>query len=101
MADSPISLKPHTGASASAAVQGSAWVRRLGHTLVAVILLATIGLNTFTIAQVRRAVSNVPWGDQWVLIQELASHEQGRPLAPMLWSSYWGHRLVVLRLIFL
>jgi hypothetical protein len=64
-------------------------------------LLATLRVAVFTVAQIPRATTSVPWLDQWVMVDELAQHERGQSLWPILWSSYWGHRLVIPRLLFL
>ena len=62
---------------------------------------ATPSVNLFTLAQVSRARTSVPWADQWIVVEDLILRERGEPLWPMLWLSYWGHRLVIPRLLFL
>jgi hypothetical protein len=57
-------------------------------------------MNAFTLAQVPRAITRVPWWDEWAMIQEYADVLHGHALWPILWSAYWGHRMVVGRLIF-
>ena len=61
--------------------------------------IATIGFNYFTVTQILHGRTRVPWLDEWVMIQEFILHKHGSPLLPILWSSYWGHRLVIPRLI--
>jgi hypothetical protein len=62
--------------------------------------MATLAINCYTLSQVPRAITSVPWWDEWGMIQEYADVQHGQPLWPILWSSYWGHRMVVGRLIF-
>jgi hypothetical protein len=61
---------------------------------------ATLGLNCFTVMQIWHARSRVPWLDEWPFIQEFILYKRGSPLFPILWSSYWGHRLAIPRLVF-
>lgn len=75
--------------------------RLVGYSIIAVALVSTIGINLFTLAQIVRARTNVPWADQWVIVGDLMEHEHGEPLWPILWTPYWGHRLVIPRLLFL
>src|SRR5579864_5400106 len=63
-------------------------------------LLATLAINFFTLSQVPRAITSVPWWDEWDMIREYINVQRGQPLWPVLWSSYWGHRMVIGRLIF-
>src|SRR5438552_12854412 len=69
--------------------------------LVWIALMITLGLNVWTVRQTARAVSNVPWRDQWWFIGELAAYLAGGSWWPTLWNVYWGHRCVLTRLIFL
>ena len=73
----------------------------LGSVIVAVTLVATLRVTVFTASQIPRATTAVPWFDQWVMVDELRQHESGRPLWPIRWEPYWGHRLVIPHLIFL
>jgi len=73
----------------------------LGYGLIAAGLLVTLRVNLFTLAQIARARTSVPWWDQWEVVEELARRARGEPLWPILWSSYWGHRMVIPRLLFL
>jgi len=66
--------------------------RLLAWTLVIAALAATLRVNIFTISQIPRATTAVPWYDQWIMVDELRH--------PALWSPYFGHRLVIPRLIF-
>ncbi len=69
--------------------------------MAALALLGTLGVNLFTLAQVARAVTTVPWADQWVIVRDSEKIARGEPLWPILWTPYWGHRLVIPRLLFL
>jgi hypothetical protein len=62
--------------------------------------IATIELNCFTVSQILRGHTRVPWLDEWAMVHEFMLYKHGSPLLPILWSSYWGHRLVIPRLIF-
>jgi hypothetical protein len=68
--------------------------------LISVALLVTLAVNARTLAHVPRAITSVPWWDEWALIQEYADARHGQPLWPILWSPYWGHRIVIGRLLF-
>jgi len=74
--------------------------KTLSRVLISAALLATLWINVYTLRQIPRAATRVPWWDEWVTVDEFAAHEHGRPLWPILWSPYWGHRLVIPRLIF-
>jgi hypothetical protein len=74
--------------------------RIMGLALLVAASFATVGFNYFTVTQILRARTRVPWLDEWAMIQEFVLYKRGSPLFPILWSSYWGHRLVVPRLIF-
>ena len=76
-------------------------LRLIGYGMIALALLGTLGMNLFTLVRIAAARTSVPWWDQWVVVQELAQHARGAPLWPTLWSSYWGHRMVIPRLLFL
>jgi hypothetical protein len=75
--------------------------RVVGYGVIVLALVGTLGINCFTLAQVVRAKTSVPWADQWVMVQDLMRRERGEPLWPILWTPYWGHRLVLPRLLFL
>jgi hypothetical protein len=75
--------------------------RFFGYGVIVLALLGTLGINLYTLAQVARARTNVPWADQWVIVQDLMKRGHGEPLWPLLWTPYWGHRLVIPRLLFL
>jgi hypothetical protein len=74
--------------------------RIIGVALFVAASFATIVLNYFTITRILHAHTRVPWLDEWAMIQEFILYKRGSPLFPILWSSYWGHRLVIPRLIF-
>src|ERR1700722_3745907 len=73
--------------------------RMMGVALIAAASAVTIGFNYFTISQILHGRTRVPWLDEWAIIQENILYKHGSPLLPILWSSYWGHRLVIPRLI--
>jgi hypothetical protein len=73
--------------------------RIAGVVLIVAAFVATIGINYFTISHIWRARTRVPWADEWAMIQEFILYKRGSPLLPLLWSSYWGHRLVIPRLV--
>jgi len=74
--------------------------RVLGNAAIAAALVATLRTNYFTVSEILRASTRVPWMDEWAMIQEFILYKRGSPLWPILWSSYWGHRLVIPRLVF-
>ncbi len=67
---------------------------------VAAALIATLEINFITIAEILRAPTRVPWADEWAMMQEFILWKHGSPLWPILWSSHWGHRFVIPRLVF-
>ncbi len=72
----------------------------MGVALLIAASLATIRFNYFTVTQILYARTRVPRLDEWAMIREFILFKRGSPLFPILWSSYWGHRLVIPRLIF-
>jgi hypothetical protein len=68
--------------------------------LIAEASVATIRLNCFTVTKILGIHTRVPWLDEWAMVHEFMLYKHGSPLFPILWSSYWGHRLVIPRLIF-
>ena len=68
--------------------------------MIVLALLSTLGLNVYTLAQIVRARTSVPWADQWAMLLDLARHEHGESLWSIVWPPYWGHRLVIPRLLF-
>jgi hypothetical protein len=71
----------------------------MGVALIAVAAVATGGFNYLTVTRILHARTRVPWADEWAMIQEFIHYKHGSPLFPILWSSYWGHRLVIPRLV--
>jgi hypothetical protein len=47
------------------------------------------------------SVTNVPYADQWFMLQEIWDAREGRSGWTYLWAPYWGHRLPLPRLLFL
>jgi hypothetical protein len=74
-------------------------VRNIGAAIIFAAAVATIGFNFFTITQILYARTRVPWLDEWAMLQEFILYKRGASLSSILWSSYWGHRLVIPRLI--
>src|SRR6202167_4630651 len=75
--------------------------RAIGCGLIAAGLLETLGMNLFTLAQVWRARTSVPWWDEWALVRDLAKMDGGQALWPILRAPYWGERQVVTRLLWM
>ena len=46
-------------------------VRLLAYLPICVVLLATLAMNTYVVASILRARTNVPWLDGWSMIREL------------------------------
>jgi hypothetical protein len=92
-----VGIKPDTRTSVTRSKMG----RYLGYGIIVLGLMATLGVNLYTLAQVARARTSVPFRDQWEFVRELARHERGEPLGAILWSPFWGHRFVIARLLFL
>jgi hypothetical protein len=76
-------------------------IRFLTYGFIGVALAATLAMNGHVIASIVRARTNVPWWDGWAMIHELMLYRQGQRLGAFLWPSYWGHRLIVPRLLLL
>jgi hypothetical protein len=76
------------------------FVRIAGYGALVTALWYTLRLNFFTLAQIARAKTTVPWQDQWVVLDDLQRHAQGEHLWRIVWKPYWGHRLVIPRLLF-
>ena len=70
--------------------------------LAGAVLLAAAGLTLLLISRnlwyVFRSVTNVPYADQWVLLQEVARKRAGQLDWSYLWSPYWGQRPLLPRL---
>ena len=76
-------------------------IRWLFYVAVALVAAATLAMNLYTISQIARARTNVPWWDEWARIGELRMIGQGEAVFPVLWSSdAGGIRTVALRLVF-
>jgi len=69
--------------------------------VAALALLGTLAINAYTLAQFARARTSVPWADQWVAVRDVMRYRAGESLWTIVWTPYWGHRLVIPRLIFL
>ena len=67
---------------------------------IAVAMAVTIGANWFILWQVFRGSTRVPWADEWAILQQFILYKHGASLWPILWSSHWGHRFVIPRLVF-
>lgn len=63
-------------------------------------LAATAGFNVYTLLQIPRAATRVPYSDEWIMLQQFKSVAQGASLWKTVWAPYWGERMVILRLIF-
>ncbi len=59
----------------------------------------TLVLAARTSTYLFRAVTNVPYPDQWVMLQEIQRMRAGQPGWSYLWSPYLGHRPLLPRLL--
>jgi hypothetical protein len=66
---------------------------------VAVLIAVTAYLNWMTLWTLWTAASEVPWRDQWTYLDDARSILQGHDALNRLWYCFWGHRLVMTRLI--
>ena len=64
--------------------------RLIAWTATATFFAATLVLIVFTLAQVPRAATRVPWQDEWAMLEEYAAIAKGSSLFQMLWSPYWA-----------
>lgn len=46
------------------------------------------------------SVTNTLHYDQWPMLEEIRQHQSGQLGWSYLWAPYWGHRIVIPRLIF-
>ena len=74
--------------------------------LLAGVLLGAYGLVTGYLAirmlwYLFHSWTNVPWRDQWPLLEEIRAFEEHRYGWSYLWTPYWGVRIVIPRLLFL
>jgi hypothetical protein len=61
----------------------------------------TMVLAARTLFYLFHSVTNVPYPDQWVMLQEIWAVRTGRSGWNYLWAPYWGHRPVLPRLLML
>ena len=47
------------------------------------------------------SVTNVPYADQWYMLEEIQRVREGHSRWTYLWSPYWGQRILLPRLVFL
>lgn len=69
--------------------------------LVAVAAALTLVLACRTLWYLFHSVTNVPYADQWVMLDEIRQVREGQSGWSYLWSTYWGQRLFLPRLLFL
>jgi hypothetical protein len=74
--------------------------RAAGVGAIAAAMAVTLTANCFTVSQVFRGSTRVPWRDEWAILQQFILCKHGASLWPILWSSHWGHRFVIPRLVF-
>jgi hypothetical protein len=74
--------------------------RAIGVTVIAAAVTVTIAANCFTVSQIFRGSTRVPWRDEWAILQQFILYKRGASLWPILWSPHWGHRFVIPRLVF-
>lgn len=75
------------------------FARIIGVALIVAAFVVTIGIDYLTVSHIHDGRTRVPWMDEWAMIQDFILYKHGSPLLPILWSSYWGHRLVIPRLV--
>ncbi len=73
---------------------------RAGTGAIAAAMAVTIAINSFTVSHIFRGSTRVPWGDEWAMLQQFILYKHGASLWPILWSSHWGHRFVIPRLVY-
>ena len=76
------------------------FARAAGVAAIAVAMVVTIAANCFTLSQIFRGSTRVPWADEWAIVQQFIEYQHGSPLWPLLWRSHWGHRFVIPRLVY-
>jgi hypothetical protein len=69
--------------------------------LLAFAALATLVLAGRTVFFLSQSLTTVPVTDQWSMLEEIWRFQTGEYHISYLWMPYWGHRLVVPRLLFL
>ena len=75
--------------------------RAIGPSLVAAAGILTLILAARTFWYLFHSITNVPYGDQWVMLDEIRKRQAGLIGWNYLWSPYWGQRLLLPRLLFL
>ncbi len=75
--------------------------RAIGRALAAVASLGALFETGRLLRAIPLAATQVPWVDEWVMLEEMWRFRDGRYGAGYLWTPYWGHRIVLPRLIFL
>ena len=75
-------------------------IRWLFSVVVAFVAVATLAMTAYTLFQIARAGTNVPWWDEWARIGELRRLDRGEARLPVLWGvDAGGIRTIVLRLV--
>jgi hypothetical protein len=73
--------------------------RVIGKAAIAAAFIVTLAANCFTISHILHGSTRVPWRDEWAIIHDFMRYKRGGAIWPILWSSYWGHRFVIPRLV--
>ena len=60
----------------------------------------TVGLAARMLWYLKLSLTNALWVDQWAMLEELWQFHDGRSQVSYLWAPYWGHRILIPRLIF-
>lgn len=81
-------------------VTKGAVARAAGVNAIAAAMAVTIAANCFTVIHIFRGSTRVPWADEWAILQQFILYKRGASLWQILWSSHWGHRFVIPRLVF-
>lgn len=80
---------------------GRPWIRWAARVAAVAFGVLTAGLAIRMLWYLFHSWSNVPWRDQWPLLEEIRAFEEGRYGWSYLWAPYWGVRIVIPRLLFL
>ncbi len=82
-------------------IRYSRYARIAATVLLAVAAALTLVLAYRTFWYLFHSVTNVPYWDQWVMLDEIRHVREGQSGWSYLWSPYWGQRLLLPRLLFL
>jgi hypothetical protein len=75
-------------------------LRKFFGIILTCLLAVTLYFNFQTAVTVFHSQTNVLWRDQWWFLGELQSVYEGKNWLQVLWAPYWGHRPLLVRLLF-